>query len=56
MHSEIDIEMSQYMMQVTIPILDPTIDVCNPSILLPKNSTMTLCAGILSGGIDACQV
>jgi hypothetical protein len=24
--------------------------------LPPKNSTMTICAGVLTGGIDACQV
>ncbi|CAF3342789.1 unnamed protein product [Rotaria socialis] len=48
-------EISNYMMQVTVPILDSTIDACNPSMLPPKNSTMTICAGILSGGIDACQ-
>ncbi|CAF4659286.1 unnamed protein product, partial [Rotaria sp. Silwood2] len=54
-HNEIDTETSNYMMQVTIPILDPTIDACNPLILPPKNATMTICAGVLSGGIDACQ-
>ncbi|CAF1378022.1 unnamed protein product [Rotaria magnacalcarata] len=54
-NDETDNEISNYMMQVTVPILDSTIDACNPSMLPPKNSTMTICAGILSGGIDACQ-
>lgn len=49
-------ETSEYMMQVTVPILDPIIDACNPLILPRKNYTMTICAGILTGGIDACQV
>lgn len=44
------------MMQITMPILDPTIDECNPLKLPRKNHTMTICAGILTGGIDACQV
>ncbi|CAF4856898.1 unnamed protein product, partial [Rotaria sp. Silwood1] len=54
-HNETDTETSNYMIQVTVPILDPTIAACNPLILPPKNSSMTICAGVLSGGIDACQ-
>ncbi|CAF3777197.1 unnamed protein product [Adineta steineri] len=54
-NNEVDMEASKYMMQVTVPILDPTIDACNPLQLPRKNYTMTICAGVLSGGIDACQ-
>ena len=55
-NSDNDTEISKYMTQITVPLLDPTLEVCHPSQLPKKNISMTLCAGILTGGIDACQV
>ncbi|CAF1560556.1 unnamed protein product [Adineta ricciae] len=54
-NSDNDTEISKYMTQVTVPVLDPALEVCHPSQLSKKNFSMTICAGILTGGIDACQ-